>query len=640
MCSSARLLRLVVLPALLLGLSGRAGAAAPPPPPPGVVPDLRLQAVRGKGVRLHGLKGKQAVVLAFVSLDCPMSLAYTAALNELARRYGPRGVAFLAVWPTTDDPARLAREAKEAGLELPLFRDGRGEAAGALGARVTPEVFVLDAGFRVRYRGRIDDGYAARLKKKPAVTREDLRLALEDVLSGRAVAVGRTEAFGCPVRQTKPPRQAGKVVFYRDVLPILQKRCQACHRPGEVAPFALMNYRQAVHWADDVKHYTRTRQMPPWKPSAGHAFVGERKLTAKEIDTLAAWVDGGTPAGDPRQAPPAEKFTDGWQLGKPDLVLEPPGEMTIGPSGPDLFRSFVFSPALAEDKYVIAYEVRPGNPRVVHHTLHFLDDRGRGRRLQERERRRVKGAAERDRGPGYSSRMGPGFFPPSGDVGGWAPGERPVYFPDGVAFHLPRGNDVVVQVHYHRTGRVEKDRTRVGLYFARKPAARPIQGLIIPGLFVSIPAGAADYRVSGSLWVAQDCKLVTITPHMHLLGKRIQITMTPPGGKPEVLLAVDEWDYNWQETYYFKNPPAVKAGTRLRVEGVFDNSAANPNNPSSPPRRVFLGEETTNEMCFGFLGVTTDRPGVVGFRLFPGGPVLRRPGTLPGVKLTRGGKGP
>jgi hypothetical protein len=212
---------------------------------------------------------------------------------------------------------------------------------------------------------------------------------------------------------------------------------------------------------------------------------------------------------------------------------------------------------------------------------------------------------------------------------------RPYYFPEGVAFHLPRGNDLVVQVHYHRTGRVEKDRTRLGLYFARKPVANPIQGLIIPGLFLTIPPGVENHRVRGSLWVAQDCRLITIMPHMHLLGKRIKITMTPPGGKPVTLVAIDEWDYNWQETYYFKKPVAVKAGTRFTVEGVFDNSASNPNNPSKPPRRVFVGEETTNEMCFGFLGVTTSASEVIGFRFSPNGPVLRRPGTLPSRKLSR-----
>jgi hypothetical protein len=589
-----------------------------------------LQGVRGKSLNLHDLVRRKAIVAVFVSFDCPVSLGYVETLNELIRRYGPKKVAFLAICSGSEEASDLARQAKEAKLDLPLFRDPHGEATRALGARIVPEAFVLDKDFTLRYHGRIDDGYASRLKKKPAASREDLRLALEEVLAGRSVRVSQTEPIGCPIRADKPRKATGKVTFYRDVLPILQKRCQSCHRPGEIGPFSLTSYQQAVRWADDIKQYTKKRWMPPWKPAGAYEFVGERKMTDKEIATLAAWVDGGTPQGDPRHAPAPAKFPRGWELGKPDLILEPKEDMIIGASGPDVFRSFVFSPELDEDKYVVAYEVRPGNPRVVHHTLHLLDDRGRARRLEERERNRTKKPGERDRGPGYSSRMGPGFFPPSGDFGGWAPGLRPYYFPDDVAFHLPKGNDLVVQVHYHRTGRVEKDRTRIGLYFSRKPSTKPIQGVIIPGLFLSIPAGVENYRVQGSVWLAQDCHLVTIMPHMHLLGKRIKITMTPPSaGKPITLVSIDEWDYNWQETYYFKKPVPVKAGTRFTVEGVYDNSAGNPNNPSNPPRRVFIGEETTNEMCFGFLGVTTDRGGVIGFRFSEKGPMLRRPGTLP-----------
>ena len=631
--NSRHLLALAGLAALIL--THHAHGAASPLPPPLKIANLRLQRVAGKSLHLHSLKDQQAIVVVFLSFECPVSLGYVSTLNDLARKYRARKVAFLAVCSGSESAVDLAQQAKSSRFELPLFLDLHGDVARAFGASTVPEAFVLTSGFLVSYRGRIDDGYSARLKRKFAIPREDLRLALDDVLAGKPAGVARTKAIGCPIRFEKRKVVSDKLTFHRDVLPILQNRCQTCHRPGEVAPFSLMTYKQAVRWADDIKEYTHKRLMPPWKPTAGYEFVGERKLTDDEIATLAKWVDAGTPEGDPRQAPKAKKLAEGWQLGKPDLILEPKEEMTIGATGPDLFRSYVFSPKLKEDKYVVAYEVRPGNPRVVHHTLHLLDDRGRARRLEERERNRPKKPNERDSGPGYSSRMGPGFFPPSGDVGGWAPGLMPYYFPKDVAFHLPRGNDVVVQVHYHRTGRVEKDRTRVGLYFSKKPVAKPIQGVIIPGLFWTIPPGVENYRVAGSIWLAEDCHLVTITPHMHLLGKRIKITMTPPGGKPITLIGIDEWDYNWQETYYFKKPVAVKAGTRFTVEGVFDNSAANPNNPNKPPRRVFLGEETTNEMCFGFLGVTRDKPGVIGFRFSQRGPVLRRPGTLPSAKLSR-----
>jgi peroxiredoxin len=614
----------------LLGAPPARGAAPPASQLGKKIPDVRLTGVDGKVRPLHRHKGAPAVVVVFLSFDCPVSAGYTATLNELATRYGPKKVVFLAVCPTDDEPAALAREARSYRLKVPLFRDARLEAARAFGARRVPEAFVLDRSLVLRYRGRIDDGYVARLTKKPAVTRHDLRDALDAVLAGKPVRHAKTVAIGCPIAYPRKHVASTKVTYHRDVLPILQKHCQSCHRPGEVAPFALMSYKQAVNWAQDIKEYTRKRRMPPWKPTEGHAFVGERKLSAGEIATLAEWADGGTPEGDAKHAPAPAKFArGGWRLGKPDLVLAPKEAFTLGASGPDRFRCFVFSPELKEDKYVIAYEVLPGNPRVVHHTVHFLDNRGRARRLERQERDRPKKAAEPDRGPGYNSRMGPGFLPPSGDLGGWAPGLRPFRLPAGVGFYLPRGNDIVVQVHYHRNGRVEKDRTRVGLYFAKKKAAtRPIQGLVIPGLFLSIPAGARDHTVRGSIWVAQDCTLHMIAAHMHLLGKKVKVTVTPPGGKTTTLLGIAEWDFYWQDVYFFKEPLKVKAGTRFSVEGVFDNSADNPRNPRRPPRRVFLGEDTTNEMCFGFLGVTLDRPGVVGFRLSPRGLVLRRPGTL------------
>ena len=592
------------------------------------VENIRLGGLDGKSLTLADFKDKDAIVVVFLSFDCPVSTSYTAALNELARTYGPRKVAFLGILPTDEDAAALKKQAREYQLSFALFRDGSLRAARTFQARHVPEAFVLDRGRVLRYRGRIDDSFAARLKKKPAPSRHDLRAALDEILAGKPVTVPTTEAVGCPIQYPKPRTAPGKVTYYRDVLPILQNHCQQCHRPGEIGPFSLLTYKQAVNWADDIRTYTKSRKMPPWKPSAGASFVGERKLTQKEIDTLAAWVTEGTPQGEPKDAPPPLKYVDGWQLGKPDLILDPGADMTIGADGRDVFRCFVLPTKLPEDKFVIAYEVRPGNRRVVHHTLHFLDTRGRARRIEKYERERPKKATEKDRGPGYSARMGPGFFPPDGDVGGWAPGLRPYYLTKGVGFYLPKGADIVLQIHYHRTGRVEKDRTRVGLYFSKKPA-NPLQGLPVPARFLRIPAGADKYAVKGSLWLARDCELHTVMPHMHLLGKSITITMTPPGGPTTTLVAVADWDYNWQETYFFKKPVTARAGTRLTVEAIYDNSSKNPNNPSNPPRTVFVGEDTTNEMCFGFFGVTTADGKPYGVRLSPNGFEVRRPGVLP-----------
>jgi hypothetical protein len=187
----------------------------------------------------------------------------------------------------------------------------------------------------------------------------------------------------------------------------------------------------------------------------------------------------------------------------------------------------------------------------------------------------------------------------------------------------------VLQVHYHRTGKVETDRTQLGLYFAKTPDVKPLQPFIIPGTLLSIPAGAENYKVKGSIWIDRDSTIYNVTPHMHLLGKKIKVTMTPPGGKAMVLVGIDEWDYNWQEKYFFKEPMAVKSGTRFDVEAIYDNSAKNPNNPFNPPKLVRVGEQTTNEMCFGFLDATSEDGQVIGFRLTEGGFAIRPPRIMP-----------
>jgi peroxiredoxin len=568
----------------------------------------------GKPFTLRDLKDRQAVLVVFLSFECPVSTSYSEPLAGLARTYGERGVTFLGVSTGDEDAAQLAKYCQEYKIPFPVYKDERHAVAEAFHAAVTPEAFLLDRHLVLRYRGRIDDSYAARLKKNLQITRHDLRQALDELLAGKPVSEPATRAVGCPISHEATPRAAtGRVTFYRDVLPILQSNCQTCHRPGEVGPFALMTYRQAVNWAGDIKGYTQSRKMPPWKPVDGPAFQHDRKLSNHEIATLAAWADGGTPAGDPKDAPPPRRFVEGWQLGQPDLVLTPDAAFQVGAGGPDLFRCYVLPTNLPEDRYVTAFEVRPGNRRVVHHTLQFIDTLGQARKLERAEREREKKAGAADLGPGYSSAMGIGFVP-RGGMGGWAPGQVARHLPEGTGYFLPKGADLVLQVHYHRDGRVETDRPSIGLYFARKPVQRRFQGLVVAGgqgrlRFFAIPAGKDHVAVHGRTWVDQDCTLYSVMPHMHLIGREVKVTMTPPGGPPRTLVAITDWDYNWQETYFFKEPIAVKTGTRFDIEAVYDNSTGNPNNPNQPPRLVTFGQQTTDEMLFGFLGATSDRPG-------------------------------
>jgi peroxiredoxin len=583
------------------------------------IANLTFKDDKGATQSLYDLKNKKAIVVVFLSFDCPVSTSYARPLADMVSEFGKHGVAFIGLTTNENEtPAEVAKQARHFNLNFPVYLDAKVTAANLLKADVTPECFVLDNDYVLRYRGRIDNSYSERLKKHAQVTKHDLRQVLGELLSGRPVSEPATVPIGCLIpRDQKPVAKTGTVTYYRDVAPILQNHCQQCHRPGEVGPFALMNYRQAVNWADDIKSYTQKGVMPPWKAVEGPAFHNDRRLSQKDIATLAAWVDGGTPEGNPKDAPPPRTFVDGWQLGTPDLILSAEADFTVGPTGNDLFRCFVLPTHLTEDNYVVAVEVRPSNPRIVHHTLQFIDTAGMGRKLEKAAQAKKASASDDhpedsglDRGPGYTMAMGVGFRA-QGGLGGWAPGQMARFLPENSGFFLPKNADVVMQVHFHRNGRIETDRTRVGLYFAKNKVERPWRVEAMAGgsgigklrLF-SIPAGDPHYHVHGDMWATGEFTLHSIMPHMHMVGKEIQVTMTPPGGQAETLIRIKEWDYNWQETYGFKKPIQVKAGTHFRVDAYYDNSAGNPNNPFNPPRKIDYGEQTFNEMCYVFLSGT------------------------------------
>lgn len=568
----------------------------------------------GKTIALHDLKGKKAIVVVFLSFECPVSNSYSAILSDMAREFASHDIAFVGLTTNQDETAeQIAKQVKDNNLNFPVGLDKNYAFADALKAGTTPEAFVLDGDCVLRYRGRIDNGYYARLKKSMQVTRHDLHQVLSEIASGRPLSVTATEPIGCPIRRAAVAAPVvGKVTYYKDVLPILQNNCQQCHRPGEVGPFSLMTYRQAVNWAGDIKDFTQSRRMPPWKVSAGMEFHNERRLSDKEIATLAAWVDANTPEGDPKDAPAAMEFKEGWRLGQPDLVLTMSDEFQLGPNGDDLFRCFVMPTNLTEDKWVTAVEVRPGNPRIVHHSILYIDNKGMGRKLEKAQATNPlkdphKGS-EFDKGPGYYGGMGVGFVP-AGSLGGWAPGQLPRELPHGSAIFLPKNSDVVMQLHYHRDGRLARDRTQVGIYFAKNKVERRYQGGYMMGFFFSIPKNKDNFVVKGTIGVTEDMELYDIMPHMHMLGKKIKVTVTPPQGQTQLVFDIPEWDYNWQETYHFKQPLKLKAGARIDLEAVYDNSAKNLNNPFNPPRDVVFGEQTFDEMCFVFFGGVSQRKG-------------------------------
>jgi mono/diheme cytochrome c family protein/peroxiredoxin len=561
----------------------------------GKVIDFSLPDSAGKLQRLDDLAGKRATIIVFLSTDCPMSNSYIESIQEMASTYESKGVKVILANPNAQEtPEQVARHASDFHIRLPVVRDTKLELTDALGARATPEAFLLGPERTVRYRGRIDDQYISRLKRREGNPRHDLREALDELLAGKPISRAETEPLGCPIaRPVAPKKTESAPTFARDVMNILQQRCQSCHRPGQGAPFSLMNYTQAVKWSADIERVTGERLMPPWKPRAGFGeFRDEQRLSDAEIATIAAWVEAGMPEGNPADLPPPRDFgSGGWQLGEPDLVLTMTGEFEIHASGRDIVRQFVIPTELLRDQWVTAVEFHAGNARVAHHAIFFTDTTGRARQLD----------AE-DPDPGFS-RFG---FIPSGNIGGWAVGTQPQPLPAGVGMRLQKGSDLVLQMHYHPTGRVERDQSSLGVYFAKAPIEKQVAGLPVFGLRFQWPADDDRIPTTGRFRVPVDVHAISVFPHMHMLGREFKMTATRPDGTVVPLIDIDDWDFNWQQAYYYKSPVALPKGTIIDLESYADNSTKNPVNPNSPPRSVRFGEQSTDEMCIGFVGCTAD----------------------------------
>ncbi|MBE7463690.1 MAG: ascorbate-dependent monooxygenase [Planctomycetes bacterium] len=388
------------------------------------------------------------------------------------------------------------------------------------------------------------------------------------------------------------PRPKDTLTYTKDIAPIMNQQCVSCHRPGEVAPFPLQTYKEVAKRDVQIAMVAETRLMPPWKPVEGHGqFHDERRLSADEIGMLQQWVDEGSKEGDPKDLPPAPKFTDGWHLGEPDLIVEMPECYTVPAEGRDIYRCFVVPLNLKEERFVKAVEFRPGNRSVVHHAILYLDDSGWARKRDEM-----------DPLPGYSSLGGPGVIP-SGGLGGWTPGATPYPFPEGVSKSLKPSTDVVMQLHLHPTGKPETERSKLGLYFAKEKPTRTMAALTLVSRRLVIPAGEKAYLAAARATVPVDVEAVGIIPHAHLLAKDIRATAFLPDGSQLPLLWIDDWDFNWQGSYRYRAPVKLPKGTEIEARFVFDNSAENRNNPSHPPKRVTWGEQTTDEMALLWVQV-------------------------------------
>ncbi len=419
------------------------------------------------------------------------------------------------------------------------------------------------------------------------------------------------------------PSAGPAITFSNQIARLFQGRCQTCHRPGEVAPFSLLDYESSKPWAHAIKQATQSRFMPPWKPVPGYGeFVGERRLSEPEMELIAKWVDAGAPEGDPADLPEPLVFDPDWALGQPDLVLEAPAYVP-DPNGTDDYRCF--SVALPDDittpKSITKVEVRPGNRQIVHHVLLFGDPRGESLRHEQ---------ATTDGKPGYDC-FGSAEISLDGFIlgvesyllGGWAPGVRPATLPEGSGLYVRPGSRFAIQVHYHPDGMSQADSTRIGVHFSDAPTPKNSIMLAAINTDFQIPAGEERFEVRAeasldsivgfdispllkSLLTASGFFPVDITsvvPHMHLLGREIRMDKVSPSGERTPMIRIDDWDFDWQSFYTYLEPVPMGLGDRLEVVAFYDNSQKNYRNPNSPPIPVGWGERTTDEMCIVFFQV-------------------------------------
>ena len=391
----------------------------------------------------------------------------------------------------------------------------------------------------------------------------------------------------------------GKATYYKDALPILQERCQGCHRPGEIAPMSFMSYKETRPWAKAIKSAISTRKMPPWSadPHVGK-FSNDWSLNDRQIETLTAWVDGGALEGSANDGPKPKEFVQGWNIGKPDYEIAMPDDYAIPANGTVDYQYIVIPSGLTEDKWVQAAELRPTFRQAVHHVVVFV----------------------REKGSNWLKEALPGvpYVPPSNQqfantLGGgsdvltiYTPGMAPDVWTKGMAKMVPAGADFVFQLHYTPNGKAGRDQSKLGLVYALAPPDKRVITSAVIDFQLKIPAGEANHVSTAKTPNFYDAELISFFPHMHVRGKSFEYEVVLPNGERQKLLNVPRYDFNWQFSYRLDKPLLLPAGSRVEGTAVFDNSPNNAANPD-PKAVVKWGEQTSEEMMVGFYDVAVSK---------------------------------
>ena len=536
----------------------------------------------GRFVALEEFEDSDVVVVAFLGVDCPLVKLYASRLNEIHRQFVDQSVSMVAINSNQQDSlAEIQHFVRSFELAFPVLKDVGNEVADRFDAERTPEVFVLNKQRDLVYRGVIDDQYGYGVQRTKA-DRHFLVDAINVALQAKRPETAQTQPVGCIIGRRRPTTEHSAVTYTNQISRILQNHCVSCHRAGEIAPFALDEYEEVAGWAGMIEEVVREQRMPPWHadPDVGE-FSNDARVADEDKQLIYDWVAAGAPEGDPLQLPAPREYPEGWQIGKPDVVIEMSDEpFMVKSRGAVPYQYFAVDPGFTEDKWVWAAECRPGNRAVVHHIIVG-----------------VAGEGEFGRGGGVHGDL------QSEWIAATAPGARPMVLPDGYAKLLPANTKLIFQMHYTPNGTQQTDLSKIGLIFIDSAeVTHRVATLMAFEDDFAIPPGAPNHPVSASLRISQPVELLALFPHMHYRGKSFRYELRLPNGAQETLLSVPNYDFNWQNSYLLAKSRMLPAGSRIRCEARFDNSDRNLANPD-PTRTVHWGDQTWEEMMIGYFDV-------------------------------------
>jgi hypothetical protein len=545
------------------------------------VAPISLTALDGSTVTISAREDRGITVVCFLGTECPLARLYAPRLAELAGQFAPQGVRFVGIDSNCQDSEEELRHfVTEFRIPFPVAKDRDNLLADKFHAERMCEVFVLDDALTIRYHGRIDDRYRPGIARTATTVRDDLRIALEELLAGKRVSVPDTEVAGCLIGRMKQGAENAKFTYCRDVARILQSNCVECHQAGEIGPFALTDYDEVVGWADMMVEVIDDGRMPPWHASPQHGrFANARLMSAEDKRVLRDWVAAGAPYGNAADLPSPPPPARTWHLSRdPDQVISMRKRPFVVPAeGTVEYQYFVVDPGFKEDKWVIGAEVIPGRRSVVHHCIVFV------RPPDDQEFRGVSWLTA------------------------YVPGQRATMLPRGYGRHLPAGSQLVFQMHYTPNGSEQNDLSQVGLLFGdESEITHEVYSQIGLEQEFEIPPHAANHMVSASpRRLPEHGTLLAVAPHMHLRGKSFRLISRQADGQ-SVLLDVPKYDFNWQHVYEFAEPLPLESIGKLEFFATFDNSESNPVNPD-PTQHVIWGDQTWEEMAVAFFEIAVPR---------------------------------